>query len=170
MTRARPFPDTARKIVTLEQVVARAAAWRARGRCIVYTNGVFDLLHAGHVRTLEAARRLGDALVVGVNSDESTRRLKGPGRPLLPAQDRAALLAALAAVDLVVIYPETTSMTVLHALRPEIWAKGGDYDPATVNQEEKAYIESYGGRVAVVAHVPGISTTELVRRMRAAEE
>jgi D-beta-D-heptose 7-phosphate kinase/D-beta-D-heptose 1-phosphate adenosyltransferase len=161
------FPPTVRKVVSLEEAVARAAEWRARGKRIVYTNGCFDLLHAGHVRTLEAARGLAEALVVGINSDDSTRRLKGPGRPVVPEQARAEMLAALEAVDLVVIFPETTSMRVIEALRPEVWAKGGDYTLATVNQEEKAFVESYGGQVAVVAHVPGVSTTDIVARVKA---
>ncbi len=164
------FPGTQRKVVSLDEAVTRVAAWRAEGRRVVYTNGVFDLLHAGHMRTLETARKLGDALVVGIHSDDSTRRLKGPLRPVIPEQDRAAMLAALAAVDLVVIFPETTSMAVLRALQPEVWAKGGDYNPATVNQEEKAYVESYGGQVALTGHVPGLSTTEIIRRIRALED
>lgn len=161
------FAPTVRKVVSLEEAVARVAAWRARGKRIVYTNGCFDLLHAGHVRALEAARGLAEALVVGINSDDSTRRLKGPGRPVMPEQARAEMLAALEAVDLVVIFPETTSMHVIETLRPEVWAKGGDYTLATVNQEEKAFVEGYGGRVAVVAHVPGVSTTDLVARIKA---
>jgi D-beta-D-heptose 7-phosphate kinase/D-beta-D-heptose 1-phosphate adenosyltransferase len=161
------FAPTVRKIVTLEEAVARAAEWRARGKRIVYTNGCFDLFHAGHVRTLEAARGLAEVLVVGINSDDSARRLKGPGRPVVPEQARAEMLAALEAVDLVVVFPETTSMRVIEALRPEVWAKGGDYTLATVNQEEKAFVESYGGRVAIVAHVPGVSTTDIVARVKA---
>ena len=161
------FAPTDAKIVSLAEAVARVAEWRALGKRIVYTNGCFDLLHAGHVRALEAARQLADALVVGMNSDDSARRLKGPGRPVVPERARAEMLAALEAVSLVVVFPETTSMCVIEALEPEVWAKGGDYTLDTVNQQEKAYVESYGGRVAVVAHLPGLSTTDIVARIKA---
>src|SRR5574340_722261 len=123
---------SAGKVVSLAQAVTRAAAWRARGARIAYTNGCFDLLHSGHVNTLETARSQAEVLVVGMNSDASARRLKGAGRPIIPEQERARMLAALAAVDLVVIFPEDTSMAVIEALRPEVWVKGGDYRPDTV--------------------------------------
>jgi rfaE bifunctional protein nucleotidyltransferase chain/domain len=160
------FRATTEKIVSLKEAAQRVAAWRAEGKQIAYTNGCFDLLHAGHVRTLEAARGFADALIVGMNSDASARRLKGPGRPIVPEGERATMLAALTAVDLVVVFGEDTSMAVLEILRPEVWVKGGDYDPATVNQEEKAFIESYGGRVALAGHVTGLSTTRLVARIQ----
>jgi len=163
----RAFREAEAKVVDLCEAVRRAGEWRAEGLCIVYTNGVFDLLHAGHVRTLESARKLGDVLVVGVNSDHSTRQIKGVGRPVIPQRDRATMLAALTAIDLVVIFGEATSTAVLRALQPDVWAKGGDYSSATVNQEEKAYVESYGGRVVLTGHVCGLSTTEIVRRIRA---
>jgi len=160
------FETTRGKIVSLEEAQARVARWRAQGLRIAYTNGCFDLLHAGHVRTLETARGLADALVVGMNSDASARRLKGPGRPVVPENERAEMLAALAAVDLVIVFPEDTSRGVIAALRPEVWVKGGDYDPATVNQEEKAFVEGYGGRVALAGRVEGLSTSDLVARIR----
>jgi rfaE bifunctional protein nucleotidyltransferase chain/domain len=161
-----PYQGSRAKRVSLEEAQARVAEWRAAGRRIAYTNGCFDLLHAGHARTLETARGLADALVVGMNSDASARRIKGPGRPIVPEQERAEMLAALAAVDLVVIFPEDTSLVVLAALRPEVWVKGGDYDPSTVNQEEKALVESYGGRVALAGRAPGLSTTDLIARIK----
>lgn len=167
MCREGAFQPTTGKIVSLEEAQAQVAEWRAAGRRVAYTNGCFDLLHTGHVRTLETARGLGDALVVGMNSDASTRRIKGPGRPIVPERERAEMLAALEAVDLVVVFPEDTSMKVIAALRPEVWVKGGDYDPSTVNQEEKAFVESYGGRVALAGRVPGLSTTDLIGRIRA---
>jgi rfaE bifunctional protein nucleotidyltransferase chain/domain len=160
------FTPTASKIVSVPEAQKQADAWRAQGRSIAYTNGCFDLLHAGHVRTLEAARATADALVVGVNSDESARRIKPPGRPVIPERERAELVAALSCVDLVVIFAETTSLPVIQALRPEVWVKGGDYVIETVNQEERAYVESYGGQVAVVAHVAGVSTTDIIARIK----
>ena len=162
--------NTREKIVSLAEAQARVAQWRAAGARIAYTNGCFDLLHAGHVRSLEAARAAGDVLVVAMNSDASARRLKGPTRPIVPEQERAQLLAALAAVDLVVIFSEDTPLAVLEALRPEVWAKGGDYRPDTVNQQEKAFVDSYGGSIVLTGHVPGFSTTELIARIRALPE
>ena len=166
MCERQRFETTRGKIVSLEEAQARVARWRAQGLRIAYTNGCFDLLHAGHVRTLETARGLADALVVGMNSDASARQLKGPGRPVVPEHERAEMLAALVAVDLVIVFPEDTSRGVIAALRPEMWVKGGDYDPATVNQEEKAFVEGYGGRVALAARVEGLSTSDLVARIR----
>lgn len=140
-------------------------AQRAAHRCVVATNGCFDLLHVGHVTYLEAARRLGDALIVAVNSDASVRALKGPGRPLNPEGDRAAVLAALEAVSAVYVFPEPDARAFLELVRPEVYAKGGDYTLDTINQAERRLVESYGGRVVVVAGVPGRSTSALVRRL-----
>ncbi len=154
------------KVVSRDEAVRRVAGWRAQGKRIAYTNGCFDLLHAGHVRTLEAARQYGDVLIVGINSDESARKLKGPGRPVLSEHDRAEMLAALACVDLVVVYPEVSSLALIEAIRPDVWVKGGDYVMDTVNQEERAFVESYGGEVALGGRVEGVSTTELIRRIK----
>lgn len=161
------FRSAASKIISRDAAKERAAEWRAAGKVIVYTNGCFDLLHAGHVRTLESAKREGDVLILGINGDESARRLKGRGRPVVGERERAELVAALECVDLVVIYPELTSMATLEALRPEVWAKGGDYGLDSVNQEERAYVESYGGRVVLGGYVQGASTTDLVARVKA---
>lgn len=165
MNEPRPFTPTADKIVPVSEAGRQVAEWRARGRQIVYTNGCFDILHAGHVRTLEAARQYGDALIVGINGDESARRLKGPGRPIFGERDRAAMIAALACVDLVVVFAELSSLPMLDALRPDIWVKGGDYSLDTVNQEERAFVEGYGGRVALAPKVGGVSTTDIVERI-----
>ncbi len=162
----REFTPTREKVVDLDTARTRVAAWRVAGETVAYTNGCFDLLHAGHVGTLETARRHGDRLVVAINSDASARRLKGPTRPIIPQQPRAEMLAALEAVDLVVIFEEDTPITVLQALHPEVWVKGGDYRGDTVNQDEKAYVESYGGKVALAGHVEGLSTSELIARIR----
>lgn len=148
-----------------EALLAWREAQRTAGRRVVATNGCFDLLHVGHVTYLEAARNLGDALIVAVNSDASVRALKGPGRPLNPEGDRAAVLAALEAVSAVYVFSEPDALVFLDLVRPEVYAKGGDYTLDTINQAERRFVESYGGRVVVVGGVPGRSTSALVRRL-----
>lgn len=143
-------------------------AHRARGEHIVSTNGVFDLLHVGHVRYLQAARALGDLLVVGINSDSGTRRLKGPSRPLVSQEERAELLAAFACVDYVTIFEEETPVALLDILRPDIHVKGGDY--RTEDLPETPVVERHGGRVVILPFVAGHSTTELAARIAAASE
>jgi D-beta-D-heptose 7-phosphate kinase / D-beta-D-heptose 1-phosphate adenosyltransferase len=145
-----------------ETLLARA---RASGGTIVATGGCFDLLHAGHVAMLEAARSLGDCLVVLLNSDASVRRLKGPGRPLVPEDDRAAVLRALAVVDAVEVFHEDTPEAALTRLRPDVFAKGGDYTRDEL--PEARLIESWGGRVAILPYVAGRSTTRLIQEVRA---
>ena len=137
------------------------AAVRATGGTVVATGGCFDLLHAGHIATLRAARDLGDCLVVCLNSDDSVHRLKGPARPLVPAQDRVRVLLALECVDAVVVFDEDTPETVLRRLRPDVWAKGGDY--AGSELPEAAALRSWGGQAVVLPYVEGRSTTSLVR-------
>jgi D-beta-D-heptose 7-phosphate kinase/D-beta-D-heptose 1-phosphate adenosyltransferase len=156
--------------VSLEDAAARVECWRAEGKRVVYTNGCFDLLHLGHVRTLATARAMGDALVVGLNGDTSARSLKGPGRPVFSSEDRAEMVAALECVDLVVVFAEPTSLPVLEVLRPDVWVKGGDYILGTVNQTERAFVESYGGRVEIAGRVPGASTTEIIARIKGLPE
>ena len=143
---------------TAEEVIARTVS---QGGAVVATGGCFDLLHAGHVATLRAARSLGDCLVVCLNSDESVRRLKGPSRPLVPAVDRAKVLEALECVDAVVVFDEDTPVHVLGRLRPHIWAKGGDYAGAQV--PESAVLEQWGGQAVILPYLQGRSTTQLVR-------
>jgi D-beta-D-heptose 7-phosphate kinase/D-beta-D-heptose 1-phosphate adenosyltransferase len=148
----------------LPSLLARRAQWRAEGRTVVLTNGCFDLLHAGHVTLLEQARALGDVLIVAINSDASVRALKGEGRPLLPEAERAEALAALEAVDAVVVYAEPTPREVVAALLPDVLVKGADWaEDAIVGRAE---VEAAGGRVARVALVPGRSTSSLVERIR----
>ncbi|HXF95168.1 MAG TPA: D-glycero-beta-D-manno-heptose 1-phosphate adenylyltransferase [Gemmatimonadales bacterium] len=146
--------------------LAEAVRWRAGQRgVLVFTNGVFDLLHPGHVALLEAARAEGDALVVGVNTDASARRLaKGPGRPVVPEQDRARLVAALACVDCVVLFDEDTPLELIRRLRPDVLVKGADYEKAAIVGASE--VESWGGRVVRVPLVEGQSSSELVRRVR----
>ncbi len=139
------------------------------GRRLVFTNGCFDLLHVGHVRYLQAARAEGDALAVGLNADASVRALKGPGRPINPADERAEVLAALACVDYVTIFDEPRATRLLAEVRPHVYVKGGDYTLATLNAEERATLQDAGSRIAFVPMVPGRSTTRLVEEMQRAE-
>jgi len=138
---------------------------REQGAKIVTTNGVFDLLHVGHVRYLQQARALGDLLVVGVNSDACTRRLKGPQRPLVPEAERMEVLAALACVDFVTLFDENTPVAWLEVMRPDFHAKGGDYD--IEKMPETPVVRSHGGRVIALPFVVDHSTTELIRRIEA---
>ena len=147
----------------------KLSAWRARmresGRKLVVTNGCFDLLHVGHVTYLETARNLGDALLIGVNGDESVRQLKGAGRPVNSEQDRAAVLAALDGVDGACIFPEKTATRFLAAAQPDIYVKGGDYTLETLNQDERRAVEQSGGRIVIIPFVPGKSTTALLQKI-----
>ncbi len=149
----------------------RLASWRHRlreeGRRLAVTNGCFDLLHRGHVTYLEAARNQGDALLVGLNSDASVRELKGPDRPINPEEDRAFVLAGLAAVDGVCVFPDRTALRFLELVQPDIYVKGGDYTLETINQDERRLVERAGGQVVVLAGVPGRSTTALVGKLKA---
>lgn len=148
------------KIVDRTGAAECAAGWRAAGLRVVFTNGVFDLLHRGHVDVLARARALGDRLVVGVNDDESVRRLKGPARPLAPLDDRAFVLAALECVDLVTAFPEDTPAELIRAVRPDVLVKGADY---RVDQVVGAdFVQSYGGRVETLPLVEGRSTSALI--------
>jgi rfaE bifunctional protein nucleotidyltransferase chain/domain len=140
---------------------------RAADQVVVWTNGCFDLVHAGHVRSLQAACTLGDVLVVGINSDASVRRLKGSGRPILPASERAELIAALRCVEHVVIFDDDTPEECIRLLLPDIHCKGADYKPPHGKPiPEAALVEGYGGRVAFLPLVEGLSTTELIRQIR----
>lgn len=155
------------KVVGWQELIPLRAGWKERGQVVVWTNGCFDLLHVGHVRNLQAARRLGDVLIVGLNSDESIRRIKGPSRPIIPEQERAELLAALSCVDYVVVFNESTPEASLEQLKPDIHCKGEDYAPPGGKPiPEAAVVESYGGRIAFIPLVRGASTTDLVQRIR----
>jgi len=131
----------------------------------VVTNGCFDILHLGHVTYLEAARQFGDALLVGINGDAAVRELKGPGRPVNSEGDRAAVLAALESVGAVCIFPEKTMTRFLAAARPDIYVKGGDYTPDTLNPDERRAVEAAGGRIKIIPFVPGKSTTALLEKI-----
>lgn len=154
--------------LTLDEASARRKRLRDAGKTLVFTNGHFDLLHVGHLDYLEKARALGDALYVGVNGDGSTRRLKGPGRPLVPAQERARLLAALLPVTAVVIFEQDTADGLIRALQPDIYVKGGDY--AGKAWPERPAVEAYGGAIRLIDYLPGHSTSELIARVKALGE
>jgi len=154
---------TASKILSRDELLEAAARERAAGRRIVFANGAFDLLHVGHVRYLEAARREGGWLAVGVNSDRSVRRLKGKGRPILPERERAEIVAALACVDAVALFDEDSPAALLSALKPEVHAKGTDYTPASV--PERDVVASYGGKTAIVGDTKDHATTDLIARI-----
>ena len=154
------------KLLSRQELAARAATWRSEGKRIVFSNGCFDLLHAGHLSLLSHASKLGDVLVLAINSDASVRRLKGPERPLVPQAERAALLAALTFVDAVTIFEEDTPLAVLQTIKPHVLVKGGDYQPSEVIGRE--LVEAAGGRVVIVPLTPEKSTSSLVARIRGA--
>jgi rfaE bifunctional protein nucleotidyltransferase chain/domain len=154
------------QVLSLQDAVGWRERQRRAGLTVVMTNGHFDLLHVGHVRYLQGARRLGDALVVGLNSDASTRARK-PGRPLVPEGDRAELLAAMACVDVVVIFDDLDANALVAALRPEVYVKGGDWgQPGGPQPPEARVVAGYGGRVVYLPYVPDHSTTRLIQRIR----
>jgi rfaE bifunctional protein nucleotidyltransferase chain/domain len=144
----------------LEEAAARARAWRAEGKRLVLANGVFDLLHVGHVRYLQAARALGDVLLVAVNSDASVRRLKGPGRPIMSEDERAELLAALAPVDAVVVFDDDTVDALVAQIRPDVQAKGTDYTEDSIPERDS--VRAAGGRVAIAGDPKDHSTRDLI--------
>ncbi|HZV88308.1 MAG TPA: D-glycero-beta-D-manno-heptose 1-phosphate adenylyltransferase [Candidatus Binatus sp.] len=152
------------EILTLEEAILRFGREKRNGRRIVFTNGCFDLLHPGHIGSLEQARALGDALIVGLNSDASVRQLKGAGRPVLPERERAEILAALECVDAVVIFDDLTPREVIARLLPDVLVKGGDWPGDQIVGREE--VEAAGGRVVSIPVVPGYSTTAILRKIR----
>lgn len=152
------------KIASVGEATAQVAAWRERGERVAFANGVFDLLHVGHLRYLQGARALADRLVVGVNSDRSTRALKGADRPLVPEAERVELLAALGCTDLIVLFDELEVRALLRALRPDVHVKGTDYTLETI--PERAEVEAWGGRVAIAGDPKDHSTSDVLARLR----
>jgi D-beta-D-heptose 7-phosphate kinase/D-beta-D-heptose 1-phosphate adenosyltransferase len=152
-----------RKLKTLEELVQLRAELRKSGRILVFTNGCFDLLHVGHVRTLQRARSLGDALVVAINSDRSVREIKGPARPVMPEAERAEILSALEPVDFVVVFDEATPEAVIDLLVPDVLAKGADWGPDSIVGRER--VEGSGGRVCRIPLAEGVSTTDIIQRV-----
>jgi rfaE bifunctional protein nucleotidyltransferase chain/domain len=157
---------TTSKTVPLNELAGRVEKLRANGKKIVATNGCFDLLHLGHIRYLEAARKLGDILVVGLNGDQSVRELKGPGRPINNEKDRAAILAALESVDLVAIFPELRATRFIERAAPDVYVKGGDYSSETLNAEERAALQKIGSKIEIVPFEKGYSTSALLEKLR----
>ena len=154
-------------LLDTEAAASLAATLRTQGRRVVFTNGVFDLLHPGHIRYLRDARALGDVLIVAVNSDRSVRANKGPGRPIAPEQERAEVLAALAAVDAVVIFDEETPHEIISRIHPDVLVKGADWGPGNIVGRD--IVEARGGRVVRLELAPGFSTTALIEKVRASQ-
>lgn len=154
------------KIIDIQKLAERGKELRTGGKKLVATNGCFDLLHLGHVRYLQAARALGDALVVGLNGDQSVRELKGPGRPINEEKTRAEMLAALECVDLVAIFSEVRATHFLEMAAPAIYAKGGDYSSETLNAEERAILQKLGAEIRIIPLEEGYSTSGLLERLR----
>ena len=152
------------KLIERQEIPELRKKWRADGTRVVFTNGCFDILHAGHVRYLQAARALGDCLVLGLNSDESVRRLKGESRPINNEEDRAEVLAGLAAIDHVVIFGEQTAEALVREIRPDIYVKGGDYNVKALPEAE--IVDSYGGRTVLIPEVPGRSSSKVIERIK----
>lgn len=162
--RAVNFRD---KLITWEDLPQWRATLRSQGRKLVVTNGCFDLLHVGHVTYLEQARKLGDALLIGVNADAAVRELKGPSRPINSEQDRAAVLAALESVTGVCLFADKRATRFLAAAQPDIYVKGGDYTLETLDQDERRTVESAGGRIVLIPFVAGKSTTATLQKLAA---
>ncbi len=163
---------TSAKVLARDILATEVSRRQANGERGVFTNGCFDLLHLGHVRYLQEARALGDFLVLGLNGDESVALLKGPGRPLVPASERAEILAALTCVDYVTIFPESTANAIVELLQPAIYVKGGDYagtqagSPDFTRLPEASSVLAYGGAVRLISYLPGHSTTELIATIK----
>ena len=153
------------KIVKLEELSNRCEKLRSAGKRIIATNGCFDLLHVGHVRYLQAARALGDVLVLGLNGDRSVHELKGAGRPLTTENDRAEILAALDCVDLVTIFPEIRATKFLAAVRPAVYVKGGDYTPRTLDEEELTVLKETEAAIRLIPFETGYSTSGLIEQI-----
>ncbi len=158
-------PRSGSKIKTLGELKPIVQGIQGEGRTVVWTNGCFDILHAGHVTYLIEAARQGDILIVGLNSDASVREVKGPGRPINTEAHRALVLSALECTGYVTVFSGESPLPLLDELRPDVYAKGGDYDLDTIHQEERRFVEGYGGTICIVPGVEGLSTTGIIDRM-----
>ena len=152
------------KTMQYDEIKNIAKQLKADGKTVVFTNGCFDILHAGHVRYLQAAKELGDCLILGLNSDQSVSAIKGPTRPINQQEDRAEVISALSAVDYVVIFDEPTAEDLVTAIKPTIYVKGGDYNVKDL--PEAAIAEQYGGKTVLIPEVPGRSTTNMIKKMQ----
>lgn len=157
---------TSRKVVELDQLVKVVRELQRVGCQVVFTNGCFDILHAGHIRYLQQARGLGDILIIALNSDESVRQLKGPTRPVIGQNERAFVLAALQWVDYIVIFETVRATRVIEALKPDIYAKGGDYTVETLDSGERAALEACGAEIRLLPLIEGFSTTNIIEQVR----
>jgi D-beta-D-heptose 7-phosphate kinase/D-beta-D-heptose 1-phosphate adenosyltransferase len=153
------------KIQSLEELQTTLKQYQTDGKTVVWTNGCFDILHAGHVTYLQSARKQGDVMVVGLNSDASVQAIKGPERPIVPEDERALIISALECVDHVVVFEDNDTVGLLDFLKPDIYAKGGDYTLDTINQDERKLVEGYGGRIALIPGVDGKSTTSIIQKL-----
>ncbi len=154
----------ASRVLSLDEAILRFGPQNRKGRRVVFTNGCFDLLHPGHIRSLEQARALGDVLIVAINSDSSVRELKGEGRPVIPQQERAEILAALECVDAIIVFDELSTRDVIVRLLPDVLVKGGDWPGNQIVGREE--VEAAGGRVVSIPVVPGYSTSAILDRIR----
>ena len=162
---ARPANLPVPKLLSLEEACARRAVLAAGGKRVVLTNGCFDLLHAGHIHFLQEARQLGDALFVAINSDESVRALKGPKRPVQSEQERAYALGALACTDVLFVFRQPRLTREISALRPDIYAKAGDYSLESLDADERTALQAAGTEIRFLSFLPGFSSTDLIRRI-----
>lgn len=153
------------KLKGLDELLAIRNEARQQNKRVVWTNGCYDILHAGHVLYLQKARQLGDLLIVGLNSDESIRMTKGPLRPIVAQNERAIVISALACVDYVIIFNEDSPVNIISALQPDVYAKGGDYTLDTINQVERHLVENYGGEIALLPGIAGSSTTAVINKI-----
>ena len=158
------------RIKTFDELLSLAKSAQAEKKSVVWTNGCFDILHAGHVVYLERAANEGDLLVVGINSDASVRQVKGKDRPIVQEVDRALVVASLRAVDYVTIFADASAEAILEALRPDVYVKGGDYTLDTIHQGERRIVEGYGGRIAILPGIEGRSTSEILERVTRAND
>jgi len=154
------------KICSYQEIIKKIEALRKENKTFVLTNGCFDILHLGHIRYLNEAKKLGDYLIVALNSDKSIKELKGQSRPINNETTRSEILSSLDPVDFIFLFSDKTAENIIKTIKPEIYAKGGDYTIDTINQDERKIIEEYGGKIFLLKGVPGVSTTKLINQMK----
>ncbi|OQX86665.1 D-glycero-beta-D-manno-heptose 1-phosphate adenylyltransferase [candidate division KSB1 bacterium 4484_87] len=154
------------KLLSLNELLILKRSWSKSGKKVVWTNGCFDIMHAGHVNYLQQAKNFGDILVVGMNSDQSVRALKGTGRPICNERHRAQVLVALECVDFVIVFDEKSPVKIIEQFQPDVYVKGGDYTIDTIDQVERRVVEGYGGKIVLLPEEPGISTTLIIEKIQ----